>query len=181
MNSNHDDVAFAAMVAAQQPLVYRYVRRRVGATDADDVVAEVFATAWRHWERVPDPIEPWLLRTAWNALLHQFRHARRQASLAARLEFERPRGETDAGSSDVLRVQAALAKLRPVDQELLLLAYWEELDAAAIAEVIGGRPEAVRVRLHRARRRLSALLPEVTPRTRTAGVERLLDAKEGFR
>jgi RNA polymerase sigma factor (sigma-70 family) len=158
---NDDEIAFAAIVARHQPGLYRYARRRVGPEDAADVVAEVFAAAWRHRERLPDPIKPWLFRTAWNALLHQFRAARRRANLAARLQAERdPIG--DASHDPSIRVRAALARLRPVDQELLRLAYWEELDAAAISEIVGGTPQAARVKLHRARRRLAALLPDVT-------------------
>jgi RNA polymerase sigma factor (sigma-70 family) len=49
------------------------------------------------------------------------------------------------------RLIAALREL-PAEQQLLLeLHYWHELDAAALAEVTGAQPGAIRVRLHRAR------------------------------
>jgi RNA polymerase sigma-70 factor (ECF subfamily) len=157
-----DDAAFAELVERNRVAVYRYARRRVSEADAADVVAEVFAAAWRHRDRLPEPVERWLYRTAWNALLHQFRSARRQASLTARLLQEHrpePGGPIDGGEA----VRSALATLRPIDQELLRLAYWEQLDAAEIAFVVGGTPAAVRVRLHRARRRLATRLPDDDP------------------
>jgi RNA polymerase sigma-70 factor (ECF subfamily) len=40
--------------------VLAYAVRRVPRDEADDVVAEVFAAAWRHRASVPDPALPWL-------------------------------------------------------------------------------------------------------------------------
>ncbi len=57
--------------------VLKYARRRVPDV-ADEVVAEVFATAWRQRSTVPDPPLPWLYATARHEVLHQRRsHARR--------------------------------------------------------------------------------------------------------
>ena len=44
------------------------------------------------------------------------------------------------------------------DRELLLLMAWEHLELRQAAEVLGVRPNTLAVRLHRARRRLSAAL-----------------------
>ena len=53
---------------------------------------------------------------------------------------------------DVVR---ALGRLGPDDQEILRLVAWEELARDEIAVVLGISRGAVRVRLHRARRRLA--------------------------
>lgn len=56
------------------------------------------------------------------------------------------------------RLLDALRRL-PVDQQLILeLSYWERLTGPEIAEVMGTTHGAIRVRLHRARARLEALL-----------------------
>lgn len=47
--------------------------RRVGADAADDVVSEVFATAWRRRDDVPEPALAWLFQTARHAVLHHVR------------------------------------------------------------------------------------------------------------
>jgi RNA polymerase sigma-70 factor (ECF subfamily) len=59
------------------------------------------------------------------------------------------------------RVRAALARLRPDEQELLRLTEWERLSPAEAATVLGCSPGALRVRLHRARRHLAVALSRV--------------------
>ncbi|MGH3348293.1 MAG: RNA polymerase sigma factor, partial [Nocardioides sp.] len=52
-------------------------------------------------------------------------------------------------------VHDALARLREDDAEMLRLWAWEQLGPAEIATVVGVTPNAVSVRLHRARSRLA--------------------------
>jgi RNA polymerase sigma-70 factor (ECF subfamily) len=53
---------------------------------------------------------------------------------------------------------AALARLNDVDRELLLLIAWDGLSPAEAATVLGIKPATARVRLSRARRRLTQAL-----------------------
>jgi RNA polymerase sigma-70 factor, ECF subfamily len=55
-------------------------------------------------------------------------------------------------------VQAAVAALAPLHREVLILAEYEELDMATIAEIVGAETSAVKVRLHRARKKLRSAL-----------------------
>ncbi|MGI8803161.1 MAG: sigma factor-like helix-turn-helix DNA-binding protein [Solirubrobacteraceae bacterium] len=48
--------------------------------------------------------------------------------------------------------------LAEADREALLLVAWEGLEIADAARVLGCRPATLRMRLHRARRRLALLL-----------------------
>lgn len=47
-----------------------------------------------------------------------------------------------------------------MDAELVRLWAWEELGPAEIALVVGLSPNAVSIRLHRARQKLRSMLPE---------------------
>ena len=49
-----------------------------------------------------------------------------------------------------------LRALAPLHREVLILAEYEELDLATIAEIVGAEVGAVKVRLHRARKKLRA-------------------------
>lgn len=51
-----------------------------------------------------------------------------------------------------------MAALPPLHREVLILAEYEGLELSAIAEIVGAAVGAVKVRLHRARRRLRAAL-----------------------
>lgn len=73
-------------------------------------------------------------------------------------------------NDDHRRLCLALREL-PIEQQTLLeLHYWEDLDAAALAEVFDSPPTTIRTRLHRARqalreRLLAGPLPAATPST----------------
>jgi RNA polymerase sigma-70 factor, ECF subfamily len=161
------DDGFSAAFDAHAEQVLRFSRRRLGDHDAAwDVVTETFTTAWRHWRERPEPPEllPWLYAIAGNAVRDQRRSAGRRSRLAARLSSAVRAGPGYDPADGVVLGQSlagALAQMPERDQELLRLVAWEELtDARALGLVLGLSPSAVRVRLHRARRRLRRLLDE---------------------
>ena len=158
---------FKAIYAEYYPAVLRYAARRIGAEAARDIAAETFLTAWRRLDHVPagQPL-PWLYATARNCLANELRRRDRRDRLDSRIRTEVLRGQDLAGPepgervADRLAVLAALAALRPDDQEALRLIEWEQLDVAAAAQVMGCSAATFRVRLHRARRRLARALGE---------------------
>ncbi|MDF2806481.1 MAG: polymerase subunit sigma-24 [Cellulosimicrobium sp.] len=90
------------------------------------------------------------------------------------------REATPPPTGEVSDVERALARLGPDDQELLRLVAWEELARDEIALVLGISRAAVRVRLHRARRRLAEQLDGlVTPGARTPAPQRKRDDPTG--
>ena len=158
---------FKAMYDEHYPAVLRYAARRIGAEAARDIAAETFLTAWRRLDHVPagQPL-PWLYATARNCLANELRRRDRRDRLDSRIRTEVLRGQDLAGPepgervADRLAVLAALAALRPDDQEALRLIEWEQLDVAAAAQVMGCSAATFRVRLHRARHRLARALGE---------------------
>ena len=156
---------FKAVYDQHYPAVLRYAARRVGAEAARDIAAETFLTAWRRLDRVPagQPL-PWLYATARNCLANELRRRDRRERLDSRIRAEATRGRGVAAPepaqqvAERLAVLAALASLRPNDQEALRLIAWEQLDAAAAARAMGCSTAAFRVRLHRARHRLARAL-----------------------
>lgn len=158
--------AFRACFQATSGRVRGFLLRRGAGDLADDLAAEVFAIAWRRWREVPDEPLPWLLRTARNCLANARRSERRRASLIEGLPRPDPVDQTlesAARAERMAEVLAALDRLSAPDRELLLLVAWEGLTSAGAAEVMGWTAVTARVRLHRARRRLTALLdPSLT-------------------
>ena len=72
-------------------------------------------------------------------------------------------GSVDTGDigevvAERVRVRAALDRLSERDREVIRLTHWEQLDLASAAQVLECSVTACKVRLHRARRRLAALL-----------------------
>ncbi len=147
--------------------VLAYARRRLdSAEDAEDVVVEVFATAWRRREVVPEEALPWLYATAGNVIAHVIRSDSRRTRLGTKLATVRPLHMTEVdpaqqvvdatAAHDV--VAAALDDLSESDAELLRLWAWEQLEPSEIAEVLGCSPGTARTRMHRARTRLREAL-----------------------
>ena len=157
------DERFQALYEAHAGAVLSYARRRAARADADDVLAEVFLVAWRRLEEVPRERERvWLLGVARRALANQRRGSTRQGALRERLEMHAPASPAGPAQSfptaGETQLGRALASLSESDRELLLLLAWEGLSNDEAAGVLGIGPRALRVRLHRARRRLAHAL-----------------------
>lgn len=152
VRADADLTRFEDAFEAHHRAVLAYALRRTRSeADAEDATAETFAIAWRRWESVPADALPWLYGVARRVLANQHRGGLRRSSLLERLRLHRPppSAEIMAGGP----ATAALATLRPDDQELLRLVAWEDLGHAEIAVVLGITPNAVAIRLHRARKR----------------------------
>jgi RNA polymerase sigma-70 factor (ECF subfamily) len=150
------DGAFGELFAAHYSDLLRYAIRRVGMDEAPDVVSDVFLVAWRRRGELPaDAPRLWLFGVASRVVSNHVRSEARQRRLQLRLVAAVPAAPSDDPAE---RVRAALARLRPDEQELLRLTEWEQLSPAEAALVLGCSPGALRVRLHRARRHLAAAL-----------------------
>ncbi|MCW2882479.1 MAG: polymerase, sigma-24 subunit, subfamily [Sphaerisporangium sp.] len=135
-----------------------YVRRRTESPDdAADAISETFTTAWRRMEDVPDGAQArlWLYGVARKVLANQRRGHSRRTALAVRLRAELAAWEESSPRQDTGAIREAFQRLSPDDRELLSLVSWEGLDTAEIATVLGCSRGAVRLRLHRARKRLA--------------------------
>ena len=167
--------------------VLGYVRRRTDSIDdARDVVSETFVTAWRRLDEVPDGDRGrlWLFGTARRLLANHHRGRRRFQRLTERLQREPAGGdgrvEVGVDSGEAVLIASAFGRLSESDQEVLVLAGWEQLDAGQIAEVLGCARANVRLRLHRARKRFAAALAEQGLEPATAfGAERSRRAPAG--
>jgi RNA polymerase sigma-70 factor (ECF subfamily) len=178
-------VRFELLYGKHAPAVKAYVLRRAAPAVADDLVAEVFVVCWRRFDEIPaDPL-PWLLGVARRVLSTYRRSERRGAALRQRLTDNvgapevvgdgtptsmstgRVRSQGVPGEGGPLSVASgegggmlreALARLSESDRELLLLIAWEGLSPTQAAAAMGVSAATVRVRLHRARRRLARAL-----------------------
>lgn len=141
--------------------VMAYCLRHTDAHTAQDVVSETFLAAWRRWAQVPDPALPWLIGTARMVLHNRRRSTARQLALAERIALLNNLA-APALDLTVERRQLlinALAVLSDEDREAILLTVWDGLSGAEAAQVLGVSPGALRVRVHRARARMAATLP----------------------
>jgi RNA polymerase sigma factor (sigma-70 family) len=162
----------AAYAAYHGPILGYVLRRTANADDAADVIAETFLTAWRRVDQLPpgDEARLWLYGVARRVLANYHRGERRRLELAGRLRADLAGWTAPAYEGDLAAVAQALGRLGETQRELLALSAWEGLDHGQIAVVLGCSRNAVRIRLHRARRRLAAELAAAPDRPRAGGL-----------
>lgn len=152
-----------SLFVAHASAVYRYARSRLPAAEAEDVVAEVFAVAWRKGE-LPDNPRAWLLGVARKVMANQVRAQQRRDALVERVRAHPAAAGQDGvrlvGELDELR--RALALLRPADREVIALLAAAELSTPEVAQVLGCTTATAATRVHRARRRLRAAYERLT-------------------
>ena len=156
---NDDHQRFTDMYDECRQRVWAYTVSRAGRQIADEVVSETFAIAWRRLDDIPSSPLPWLIGVARNVLRENFRAQARRDSLQAELRAW-TEGDHAEQVTERLEVLRALAALSEDDRELLLLVAWQDLTVKEAARVVGCGQAAFRVRLHRARRRLTQALEE---------------------
>jgi RNA polymerase sigma-70 factor (ECF subfamily) len=167
-SARSDLARFAALYDRYFDRVHGYVRVRIGDRAAsEDVTSEVFcrALAKLHGFRGRGPFAAWLFRIARNAVRDEQRRRPRSAvDAAAAADAIAALGP---GPEDValaheraLRLRAAIAELGRSEQHLLALRYGAGLSGEELAGVLGIKPGAARVRVHRALEELRRRYPD---------------------
>lgn len=162
-----DEDAFRAFYDRTARSVWLYLSRLTGdASAADDLLQE----AYYRFLRVDRPYaseahrKNYLFRIATN-LAHDRRRRHVETSPLPESDgANAPRLEADEASRAAGRIDLhrALARLKPRERALVLLAYSQGSSHHEIAESLGLKTGSVKAMLFRARRRLVSLLQETT-------------------
>jgi RNA polymerase sigma-70 factor, ECF subfamily len=118
---------------------------------ADDITAEAFARLIAYQRTVREPV-PWLFRTAFRLLAKELR---RERSSSTELVDEIA-GDRVSPLSPALA--QALQVLTMEQRIVIFLHYYADLPIRDVAHLSGTSQAAVRVRLHKARHKLRAVL-----------------------
>jgi RNA polymerase sigma-70 factor (ECF subfamily) len=165
--SGGDVTAFGLLYDRHVDAIYRYVYYRVrDDAEAEDLTSDVFMRALKAMPRY-EPRQAflaWLYRIARNAVIDRARRGGRQVSFEDALEHPSaehivvPDNELVARSdSDTLR--KALAKLTPLQQEVVVLRFLEGYSTQEIARIVGKREGTVRGIQFRAIGALRQMIP----------------------
>jgi RNA polymerase sigma-70 factor, ECF subfamily len=133
--------------------------------DAEEAVQEALVRAWlgREGCRSPQAPLPWLLEITRNEArrLHgrEARRGHRELVEPAPRDLQ-PEDDEFAGAAARLTLKQALLALGEGDRRMLSLRYDEDLTQVEVARRLGLPETTVKVRLHRARRRLRRLLED---------------------
>jgi RNA polymerase sigma factor (sigma-70 family) len=170
-SSLRDPEQFAAVFRRHAPQLHSYVARRLGATVADDVVADTFLAAFRQrsaFRRDQPDARPWLYGIATNLIGRHRRAEIRQYRALARTGVdpltepftERVEARVTA-SAESRRLVTALAGLSARHRDTLLLVTWGDLTYEQAALTLGVPVGTVRSRISRAREALRRSLADL--------------------
>ena len=155
------EAEFTAFFRAEFARVLRTVRLVVGDQGrAEEITQDAFVQLLDHWHKVSgyERPEAWVRRVAIRMAARAARRERMVRILEDPFGRAEPTSELPEGDSDVA---AAVRRLPPGQRTAVVLFYFEDRPVAEVAELLGCSPATARVHLHRARRRLAALLGEV--------------------
>lgn len=145
---------FEALLAAQKISIERFVRFRMPSkADADDVLQDVFLTAYRKLPQLKNPsaFRPWLVSIARSKCADYFRKKATQYEIPIDTLTERELCASRHGVSLTNAVRETLSLLGDRDKHILYLYFWKEMPQADIARLLNIPIGTVKSRLHTAK------------------------------
>ncbi|MEM7381341.1 MAG: sigma-70 family RNA polymerase sigma factor [Bacteroidota bacterium] len=165
---NGDTKAYAVLIDRYKHMVYTMAAQIVkNKEDAEEVAQDVFLKAFKALNSYKGDAKfsTWLYKIAYYRSLDYLKKRQRRINTTAidvsreysisALDREMDRMEVQEKQQ---MVKKAIQKLPEDDGVLITLHYYEELSLKEISEVMGHSTNALKVRLHRARKRLADLL-----------------------
>ncbi len=161
---NGDKDAYGILYKDYYGRIYRYCKVNLYREDiAEDVCQEVFIRAWKalHTFFLKDggTFQAFLFRIARNLIIDLSRKKKEFSletyqEIAVEEDFEEKLDKKDA----IEKVKYALSKLSDADRQLILLRYFEELNHADVAKILGVKEGNVRVKTMRILQQLKNIL-----------------------
>ncbi|WP_030906053.1 RNA polymerase sigma factor [Streptosporangium amethystogenes] len=165
--SLNEPESFAVLFDRHAPLLHRYVTRRLGPGEAEDVVADTFLAAFQRrgdYDRGRPDARPWLYGIASNVIGKRRRTERSlyQAYIRSGVHPAEIPGVQVEDGVNTLAVNRPLARallgLKRADRDVLLLVAWAELSYQEVADALAIPLGTVASRLNRARTQIRQAL-----------------------
>lgn len=163
----NDPEAFAALIRAYERVALSIAYGILGdAAAACDVVQAAFYRAWKWLSdlREPERFGSWLCGIVRNLAIDVRRRRRITEPLATRKPVHAKERwihdplEEACRREDHANVAAAITRLDEVSRMAVVMRYYEDLSSSQIGQLLQISPQAVDMRLSRARKRLKTLL-----------------------
>jgi RNA polymerase sigma-70 factor (ECF subfamily) len=147
-------------------LIFKLIRNK---EDAEELAQDVFMKVFKHIGafKGDSSFSTWIYKIAYHAAISEIRKKKHEFLAIDEAMIENVSEERMAdtfGSNDenewTARLDAALARLLPDEQAIILFFYMEEKSVEEIAAITGLSPSNVKTRLHRIRKKLFIMLNE---------------------
>jgi RNA polymerase sigma-70 factor (ECF subfamily) len=156
--------AFALLIGRYSDPLYRHALGMTGSPDvAEDILQTSFIKAYHHLGEVRGRFDAWLFRIVANGCKDWLKNIRR--THLSYDEDDQPSGyaspDEDLDRTELRQdLDAALAQLAPSLREAFIMKHVEGRSYEEMADLLGTTVGALKMRVHRAREALQALLEE---------------------
>jgi len=165
---NGDANAFAVLVDRYKDLVYTLALRMMKHTEeAEEAAQDTFIKAYKSLDKFKgeSKFSTWIYRVAYNTCLDRLKKNKRQKYTVEINEYTEHQVKTLDNALDNIEakereqtIQDCLALLPSEDSFLLTLYYFEELSLEEIGKIVDLKPNNVKVKLFRSRKKLATVL-----------------------
>lgn len=156
-----NQMTFHDLYVRYAPDVYRFALWLSGnPAEADDITSETFVRAWAGRSKIrTETVKAYLFTIARNLFLQQQRQQKRQVELeqAVQIAAKHRLSEAIEERQDWEKMVQLLQKLPEGDRAALILRAQYEMPYAEIARVLSISLSAAKVKVHRARLKLTAV------------------------
>ena len=156
---------FEKLLADVTSGVERFVRYRLPSqTDADDVLQEVYLSAYRNFPGIKnkESFKSWIISIARNKCNDYFRAKAAQMEISIEELSQQELSTGRLGISVVHTVRETLDRLGNKDKQILYLYFWKELPQNEIAKLLDIPVGTVKSRLHTAKLHFKSKYPYQT-------------------
>lgn len=153
---------FEKLLDAERASVERFVRFRLSSkADADDVLQEVYFTAYRKFSQLKNKnsFKAWIISIARNKCNDYFRRKAAQFEIPIDELTEKELSGSRHGVSEIYIVRDTFNLLGDRDKQILYLYFWKELPQAEIARQLNIPVGTVKSRLHTAKQNFKDKYP----------------------
>jgi len=163
-----DTNAFTVLVDRYKNLVFTLALRMVkNREEAEEVSQDTFIKVYKSLNRFKgdSKFSTWIYRVAYNTCLDRLKKNKRQEYTVAIDEYTEHQVKTLENALDALEeqekqlaIKKCLEMLPSEDSFILTLYYFEELSLDEISKITGLKPNNVKVKLFRSRKKLATIL-----------------------
>jgi RNA polymerase sigma-70 factor, ECF subfamily len=165
-----DTNAFTVLVDRYKDLVYTLSMRMMkNREEAEEVAQDTFIKTYSSLNKFKgdSKFSTWIYRVAYNTCLDRLKKNKRQQYTVAIDEYTEHQVKTLDNALDQIEakekeqaIQNCLELLPSEDSFLLTLYYFEELSLDEISKIVGLKPNNVKVKIFRSRKKLATILKE---------------------
>ena len=157
-----DRSAFDELVTAHEPELRRYVAKRIVAESVDDVLQEIWLSAWAALPSFDQRsrFKTWVYGICLHKIRDHYRDSKRNVASVDLHENLVATNQVGVDTATVMALPGMLAELTDVQREVLELYYFSQLNLPEISRALNRNLNTVKYQFYRAHAELADMMED---------------------